>query len=245
MNALVGTIGGMDANKANAKGAELAGLVLASAVSAIPLVGGPLTVVASYFGNMPMQRRFEKLLDSLQADVTQLYEQMESVDSTILESEPFNAALTRVVRVSLETANDSKREALRNALLNGYIKGGFSERDRFLALVAEYESAHLVVLGALQSLMKGRDRALDHAPETITRHLRDEVERATVWTCLNDLVADGLVSRIVDGEVSTENVGVDKLNQLQTRQALRETRYHLVSERGETFLAFVASPLDD
>jgi hypothetical protein len=241
----MGTISGMGTNEANAKGAELVGLVVASAVSAIPLVGGPLTVVASYFGNMPMQRRFEKLLDKLQVDVTQLYEQLGSVDSTMLESEPFNAALTRVVRVSLETASDSKREALRNALLNGYIKGGFSERDRFLALVAEYESPHLVVLEALQSLMKGRDRALDHAAESITRHLRDEVEQATVWTCLNDLVADGLVSRIVDGEVSTVNVGFDKWNQWQTRQALRETHFHLVSERGETFLAFVASPLDD
>jgi hypothetical protein len=234
----------MDADEANAKGAQVAGLVVGSAVSVIPVFGGPASVVATYFGNLPMQRRTERILGEIQDEMARLSEGLDNVDVTILESETFNAALYRVVHASLETAEETKRTALRNVLLNGYVKGDFSDQGRFLRLMAQYEPEHLVVLHALQSITEGREARVQGAILMIHVHLKKEVSEDTIRACLTDLVNDGLVERVVDTEIREQNVGVPNgILPARTRQVPYETPYHAISERGRAFLDVVASPL--
>lgn len=232
----------MNADEANAKGAERAGLVVAIAVSSIPVLGGPASVVAQYIGNIPGQRRVQRILDALQADLARAFEQLDETTLQVLESEEFNAAIFRVLRESMETADESKRESLRNALINGYVMGTFDERDRFLALVGTYGPLHAQVLGALASIMSTRDHLLDNAVSHISRHLGDSHEHSNIRAALQDLVADGLAAESSAGEVREQVRRTNEWQRPKTEQIIVQTRYHTITARGREFLQFVRSP---
>lgn len=235
----------MDADEANAKGAELAGLVVSAAVSAIPFVGGAASVIAQYIGNIPAQRRVERILKALQGDLTRAFEVIDGVELQVIESEEFNAAVFRVVRESLETADESKRQQLRNALINGYVRPGSDERDRFLALVAKYEPWHARVLDALQTTMRGRDRLLDSAASHISGSLGGSLDYATVRDALQDLVSDGLAVESTVGEVREQSRGSIPGRQPRTEQIVVQKKFHNITERGSQFLLFVRTPFGD
>ncbi|MCR6492085.1 hypothetical protein [Cellulomonas sp. P24] len=230
----------MDRDAANAKGAELAGLTVATAVSAIPIFGGPAAVVAQYFGSIPAQQRVARILEELRCDVTRAFEELDGLQLGVLESEEFNAATMRVVRESLETADETKRQYLRNGLVNGYVAGEVDQRDRFLALIGAYEPSHVVVLRTLMTIEAGRTERVDNAQMLIARALSGSLAENAVWPLLRDLVGDGLVWEINDGRVTDEWVGSSPKKQ----SVVKPTIYHGVDPRGLAFLAFLDSPFD-
>jgi len=233
----------MDAEKRKAKGAELAGVAFAAGISAVPVFGGPASVVLTYLANIPIQERTDSILNGFQRDIELLFERTAGLEPDVLHTEEFMAALFRAARSAQETASDEKRKLLRNALLNGYIKHeATGERDHFLAITARYEPGHVVILDCIRELMRGRDRLLNAATSVIADRLGDKGKGIPIYSHLQDLVNDGLVSEQADREVREEQ-RTDKFGRPNPRSMVRETLYHGISPRGEAFLAFVADPL--
>jgi hypothetical protein len=231
----------VDAEERKHKITEIAGIAVATGLSIVPIVGGPASVAAAYFATMPMQRRTEKILTEIQNDIARLYERDSALDVSMLHSEEFMAALFRTAIAAQESASDSKRKVLRNALLNGYVKSAAPrERDFYLGLATRYEPGHLAILDCMRSLMVGRTTLLDHAVSEIQRTLGDIASDLPVRAYLQDLVNDGLVYEQADREVTEETQPQQQWARSTSRQVVRETRHHSVAPRGNEFLAFIA-----
>src|SRR5665647_844960 len=216
----------MDAEKRKAKGAELAGVALAAGVSAVPVLGGPASVILTHLATIPIQERTNSILNGFQRDIELLFERTAGLDPDVLHTEEFMAALFRAARSAQETASDEKRKILRNALLNGYIKHeAIHDRDYFLAIAARYEPGHVVILDCVRELMIGRDRLMNAATSAIAHRLGDEGEGLPIYSYFRDLVNDGLVTEQPEREVQEEK-RTDKFGRPRPRSVVRETLFH-------------------
>lgn len=232
----------MEADEAVATGVSLGGLAAGAAISLVPIVGGPASAVIAYLSNIPAARRVDRILSEIQEDIRRISVRLEDIDPAVTDSEEFNAALMRVIRVSLETADEAKRASLRHALLNGYILEVGEERDQFLALVAAYEPWHITVLSAVSDLMQGRGEMLDSAATQVARHLGESLDAPVIRGAIRDLAGDGLLNESVVGRVKEQNVGHNQWTGPKTESRVVEERFHSISKRGTAFLAFIADP---
>lgn len=234
----------MDADHAKDRAEDTAVAVLEAAASMIPFVGGPASVLVNRSFGSAVQRRNDRIFAKIESDVQELLHRMNLADSdAVLNSEEFMAAVHRVFRASQETTSDEKREALRNALLNGYVGPGFrGQRDEFLTLVTRYEPGHVVVLGAIQSLMADRTHLLDHTEQVVRTYLDSGGKNVPVGGYLHDLVRDGLASEASESEVKEQNQPRRAYMPRETKQVTVTTRWHGISVRGKAFLEFVSNP---
>lgn len=214
-----------------------------AAVSMVPIVGGPSAVFLNRTFGSAIQRRNERLLLEVAADVERMIEQLALADpEKVLASEDFEAAVHRTLRASQETSSDEKRKLLRNALLNGFVAGDAqSQREQFMAAMVRYQAEHVAVLRAIQSLMEGRSTMLEGAATQVHDGLSEAITFSTVLVCLRELVADGMASESVENQVKEINSRT-RLGQPQSRQVVNQKVWHSVSASGEAFIEFVTDP---
>lgn len=222
-----------------------AAAIVEGAVSLIPIVGGPAAVAVNRAFGSAVQRRNERLYLELTERVEAVAERLESAEaSRRLESDSFLAAAHRVIRTSQETAGAEKRKLLQNALLNGYLLDEApSERETFLSTMSRYTAEHVIVLQAMKEIMTDRTETLQAANSVISDHLNNAVTTVVIGQCLDDLVADRLLTRSTNQSVEEVRLGPrQSWQQPQTQQRVRtDTRYNF-AERGNRFLSFLKDP---
>jgi hypothetical protein len=238
----------MDSEHAKDLAEDAVAAVVEGAVSAIPIIGGPLAVAVNRGFGSAVQRRTDRIVQSLVTDIDRLVgilgldlEQLES-------SEEMLAAFHRAVRAAQETSSDEKRRLLRNALLNGYVTTApdYAVSDHFLGLMVKYRPAHVVVLNALREIMVGRTETLEHASMVIGQHLGEVTVVPSIAVCVKDLAADGLINEQVLNEVKEVNVGGRPVNgTMQTKQYADPSYRYWSNELGGQFLDVVADPFDE
>ncbi|HEX9228807.1 MAG TPA: hypothetical protein VF885_19575 [Arthrobacter sp.] len=222
-----------------------ASAVVEASVSLIPFLGGPAAVLVNRAFGSATQRRNEALFAELTDRIEGIVQRMEATEAErLLESETFQAAAHRVFRASQETASTEKRKLLQNALLNGYLRQEFvSDRDEFLADMIRYSPEHVLVLRAMEEIMRGRDETLPHATSRIAGHLNDEVPEENVRKCVQVLVNDGLLSRHENSKVEQRDVfRGGSVRRRETEQVVKTEVRHSNTERGKNFLRLLADP---
>lgn len=109
---------------------EITSALVEAVISLVPIVGGPTAVLANRVLGSAVQRRQARILVELRDDLTRLQQSgLVVFDEALAESEPFQAALQRIVRQLFESDSDDKRGLLRNALLNRIVS--LDEPERF------------------------------------------------------------------------------------------------------------------
>lgn len=211
----------------------------------LPVLGGPAAVLVNRAFGSAVQRRNERIFDEIAADLERLFHLIEGIDpEAILASDEFQAAMHRTFRAAQETASDSKRKLLRNALLNGYATPTpTDERDKLLSIMARYEPEHVLVLNAMAQIMAGRTELLEHATTHLQRHFEDRPLNGSLYAYLQDLVSDRLVTESAESRMEEINIGY-QFGRPQKRQIAKPYVWHGMSAQGEEFLRMVADPFD-
>lgn len=223
---------------------ELAQVIAEGALSAIPLVGGPIAVGFAALAQRPLERRRAEWLTGLEAQISELATGFKGLNPEALASnEEFISALALGLRAAEATHENSVRSALANAVINSAMPGApdADQQRIYLRFVGEFTPSHLRVLAFMD-----HPRAVLHAQgvpepdwgETSTRKkilewaVPDFEGRSSFVDQINrDLVAAGLTEASFDWANSGPG--------------LYES---LLTASGKDFLAYIATPspcLDD
>ncbi|WP_336652114.1 MULTISPECIES: hypothetical protein [unclassified Leucobacter] len=96
------------------------GVAAQAALSAIPVVGGPLSVILAGSIEAAGHKRNARILRELSEELARLRDHLPSIDlDEFVQSEQFIANLTMVVRAIQETSNEELIASLKQALLSG------------------------------------------------------------------------------------------------------------------------------
>jgi hypothetical protein len=214
--------------------------VMEAIASLIPIVGGPLAVTINRAFGSAAQRRNERLLEELRADLESAIARF-SVDEAVrrLSSEEFISGIYTVVPAMRATSSEEKWKLLRNALLNGTVLGDWdaSRRESFLRQMSAYDPLHVHVLRFASDLPEFR---LEDMPESgVWRDLATLTSehffpsqpdmRPIVQRAIDQLTVDGLLTRRQPLTRGLQDGG-------------HMNRPDGISELGAQFLAFVSSP---
>jgi len=173
-----------------------------ASLSAVPIAGGPLALAFGAVMGWAYSRRMELWLDELAEAVSELQDQVESLDFDALsQDEDFVDAVVHATRAAEGAHQREKIEALRNAVLNVALPGA-PDTDLiriFLRYLDEFTPSHLRLLAFLDDprgsydirgipkptlMMGGRSHLLEEAlPEFTGRRdfydpLASDLERA-------------------------------------------------------------------
>ncbi len=225
---------------------DVAAAVVEGVASAIPILGGPLAVAVNRSFGSAQQRRNERILAEIEADVVHIYEQLKRTDiDSLFQSEQFMAAFNTTFRAAQESPSEEKRKLLRNALINGYVSDSSASdlHDDFLRLMTRYQPGHVVILDALNRIMSARTETLDYAAAAITAELeRSKIPIPTsLGAYLRDLVNDQLVHESTQSEIREQTVR-QKYGPLRTENYINNKTRHNISKRRQLFLDLVADP---
>lgn len=119
------------------------------AISAVPVLGGPLLELFTFAVAEPAQERRDDFLKSIFQRVMDLEKKHEAFKPENLRAnEAFQATCIQVVQVGLRTADSKKRDALRNAALNSAIMVDLEEtrRQMFMNFLDRITPMHVALL---------------------------------------------------------------------------------------------------
>lgn len=119
-----------------------------AAVSAVPVVGGPMSVLLDKYVPDYLERKRVTILEDLSRELEVILALHPEVD---IKSDEFMAIFVKCVRLALEETEREKVEAFRNIILNATLphNESFSEVSYFIRLVQTLSSSELLILNAM------------------------------------------------------------------------------------------------
>ena len=136
----------------DAKKAKAGLSVAKAAVSAVPIVGGPLAELLNLAILPQIDKRREDWLNSLAERLQKLEERDDGFQMAVLADHPaFTSAMLQASAIALRNHDEEKLEALRNAVLTVAVSStaGEDEHERFISLVDTCGAWHLRILAFL------------------------------------------------------------------------------------------------
>ncbi|HEY2906421.1 MAG TPA: hypothetical protein VGJ29_11030 [Vicinamibacterales bacterium] len=206
------------------------------ALGAIPFGGAAATEVLSYVFTPPLLERQREWFDDLGERVARLESERGITLDQLRDNQAFLDAVATATQSALRTSSQTKKEALRNAVVNAALprRPELAVQQIFLAITDRFSELHLVMLRFAQNATQFRTPTGDPLPQRrmATEVLEDAFPESRskpdlyklIW---NDLFASGLV-KLPNLENGYEG----------DARAIRRT-----SELGDQYLAFIASPL--
>lgn len=134
---------------------EITEQAVVAGAAAVPLLGGPLSVVFASAMGLAFGRRTRAWLDDLAAAVTELQDESDgflTLDD-LANNDVFTDAVVNATRAAQATHQAEKLEALRNGVLNSVSPDAptVDEQARFFRLVEQMTPAHLRLLTFLDN----------------------------------------------------------------------------------------------
>ena len=216
-------------------------------MSAIPIIGGPLSVYTNRALGSAFERRQTKIVGELRDDLTRLEKSaLVRFDAALAESDCFQAAVTRTFRQLLESDSDAKRKLLRNALLNRILD--FPDANRYERALEACEADDIRVLAAADEITDVGDHV--QARVTLMNHLekhfqdRNEPVPTGMYDRTRILVGLGLIDESQKSELKERQAGHLWANQREPENFVSNRRLQSVSSLGRGFLDFIRDPLE-
>ena len=207
--------------------------------SLVPAAGGPLQVVFENFFSSPIERRKEAWLQQL-ADVVKEVEGRvaELTPEKLAENEAFVTVAMQASQIALRNHQQTKLEALRNAVLNAALPNPPQEDEQmiFLRLIDQLTPWHLSVLSVLDEPVRWMERHGVANPgwgmggtSAVLEHSLPELrgQRDTYDQIVRDLQSEGLLGQ---GQF---------LHVMMTGGGMVASR---TTDRGKRFIGFITSP---
>ncbi|MEK6736001.1 MAG: hypothetical protein AABY47_05485 [Pseudomonadota bacterium] len=211
--------------------------VVKSIASAVPTVGGPLSVLLETLFAPPLERRREKWFTQLADVVSQLEQRVTDLTPEKLsQNEIFVTVALQATQIALRNHHDEKLSALRGAVLHSALPNGPEEQLQvmFLLFVDELTPIHLSMLALFNGPVQWMQKHQIQYPgwdmggvSTVVEHcfpaLRGKCE--VYEQVVRDLQARGLIHQ---GQF---------LNITMTGNGMTESR---TTEIGRTFIAYIS-----
>lgn len=215
---------------------DISSAVVEAALSLVPIVGGPMAVIANTALGSAVQRRQARILVELRDDLTRLQQSgLVVFDEGLADSEAFQAALQRTIRQLLESDSDDKRALLRKALLNRIV--GIDDPDRFADALERVQTRDAVMLQLIDQT----------ASDTKVAEMQSLIEyegESRVIERKRRLIGLNLIIDIASTDPHDD--ALRKLGNLdwETRGSDRRPYWTFITELGREFLEFIHDPLD-
>lgn len=208
-----------------------------AALSAIPLVGSPISEFFSVVIAPPLEKRRTEWL-------IEIYQRLQYLEKTVAglkgenlaENENFISTLFYATTIAMRTHQHEKLEALKNAVTNSLIMPSIDENMQliFLNLVDRYTPWHLIILKFLDDPRKfGENRKITYpnwsmgGTASVLEYTFPELKdrRGFYDQIVKDLYSDGLIS------------SDSFLHTTMTDHGMFASR---TTEMGKVFLAFIS-----
>jgi len=211
-----------------------------AAISAVPIVGGPVATLLTAGVGGVVNRRLTDWFAELARDVDQLAARVDELQpERLADSDAFADAVMTAARIVEKTSQQEKLDALRNAVVNSVLPRApdADYRASFFAIVDDLTPTHLRLLMLLdnaQSYFDARTELL--LPEPGPSATAYELVAAALPKLLGDEFADKFFADLSrNGLVSTDS--------LRATMVSDRSWYRATSAYGRYFLAFIAEPV--
>lgn len=218
---------------------DAAATAVVAAVSLVPFVGGPISTILNGALGSAVQRRQERVLSELLADLERLSKERAALDvDALLLNEEFIANLSRTVRICMETFDADKRRYVRNVLLNG-----IDERiDDSYARFVEFYSAEVFAALQASDICSERTGRAASSMESLREYSAHPMPN--LYSSIAILVGDGMMTRGEERKVrevpSRRRYSAPGSTELDVREHL----YYSVSPLGKRLLEFIRDPVE-
>ncbi|MGH7925513.1 MAG: hypothetical protein ACREQH_13080 [Candidatus Binatus sp.] len=204
-----------------------------AAISAIPIVGGPVAVLSELVGG-PITRRRQLWFSQLATVVTELQNRVAELSKPLDQNEDFATAVLWASQIAIRTRRDEKLAALRNAVRNSALTSSLQEdlQVLFLRFIDELTASHLRVL-----------RVLDAPTESISQTRREMRTfgglALVIYHCVPELNGQGQFCEQLCRDLQNRGLVVQGLNfnTAMTADAVLSPR---TTDMGKQFRAFIS-----
>ncbi len=228
-------------DEASKPGLSDAGLaVVRAAAGSIPVVGAAAQELIAFVVTPPLERRRNEWLNRLAVDLDELQRKVDAFDVAALsENEDFISAITAGVTVATRSAQEEKRDLLRNAVINSALGRVplFDMQSVFIGYLEYLSPLHVQLLWAFENPRVALEKAgsrleeslfMSAAPSQVVEELFPQLKgQRDVYDFLwQDLFQRRLVNS-------------DSLHGMMTKEGVLSAR---TSALGNQFLAFLSEP---
>lgn len=222
-------------------GWDHAHLALKTALSALPLVGGPAAELFAAIIAPPLARRRDDWLEALAEGLSALKEKVASVTpESLANNEAFVSVVMQASRAALQTHQKEKLEALRNAVLN-VAAGRAPDEDQqamFMSYIETLTTWHIRMLKFFDAPMRmaaACGARTDYSiAGALAQPLEDVFPKLRGQRDFYDQIARDLKAR------GFLNSADDILHVMMSGSGMSAKR---TTETADRFLAFITSPL--
>jgi hypothetical protein len=214
---------------------DVAHAVVRTALSTIPVVGGPAVELFAAIVTPPLERRRQEWMQEVGEALHKLEEDRKIKLDDLQNNPAFIDTILHASQVALRNSQEDKRQALRNAVLNAALPDPPEEaiQQIFIDLVDTCTAWHLRILKLFQAPslwleahgLQLRGNSLALVLEAALPELRGR--RSFYDQIWRDLHTRGLVT-------------IEGLHGMMTGQGLTQKR---TTDMGEQFLRFIEEPL--
>jgi hypothetical protein len=214
-----------------------------AALSMVPIVGGPLSVLWVQFVGAAYEKRRQAWAEEISEAVNDLLARVDNLEGEDLAAnEQFLDALAYATSTAVTTAHREKLEALRNAVLNAALPSDIDSDTQaiFLRHVRDLTPSHLRLLKLLSDPLAWFER------------------RGIPWP--NNIISGGLGKNVIEVgipefanrrelydqlERDLTSAGLTNTGGLHTLMSANGLTASRASDMGEEFLKFISDPRDE
>jgi hypothetical protein len=162
-----------------------------AAVSALPVLGGPLSVLMDKYIPSYIERRRSKLIEKISKDLQRLSKR---ITPEHLASDEFSSVFIKAFRRAMEEHLEEKLEAFRYIILNAAISNSseFDEQTLFLRLVSDLTVDQIRILKLLQR--KDKIHKDTEGLFKVMKKTWPDADPDYLMACVTELLRSNLVS---------------------------------------------------
>lgn len=126
--------------------------IIRGALSAIPVVGGPLAIIFETVFSAPIDKRREEWISSLSIAIDELTKNVDGLSPEALsKNEAFISVAMQATQIALRNHQQEKIAALKNAVINTVLDKSIDENKAliFTRIIDEITPLHIIVLAFL------------------------------------------------------------------------------------------------
>lgn len=217
--------------------AEAAAAVLKGAVSAVPIVGGVVAEVGNLYLN-PLEKRKQRWVTEVTSAINEINNRFSILPGQLQENDQFISFLYHATILALKNHQQSKIDALRNAVVSSVDPKGLDEdlKLQFLRYVDELSVTHLSMLACLDKHAGqfARMNKLEQVHFKLQSYMGASLDRVAFRSFLHDLDSRFLVQL---GDLEELPEYASKQSYLLLEES--KERQIGVTSLGQAFLSFI------
>lgn len=215
----------------NEKTKESIKTITVASVSAIPLVGGSLSVLLDKYLPNYIQRKKDQFLEEVGVEIERLKAKNLAVD---IESEEFMTTLIKCTKLVLDESKAEKIEAYKNIILNSSLAkhSNFDEKTLFLSWLEKFTIDQIRIIKAVLDGQEGVVYVGEKSMWKFVSKIFPELPSDYMMVITQELVSNAIFFSGSDGDYR------------KAEMPKQEKQLYFITPIGERFIKFISTPVD-